>query len=102
MCTAEQHPLLFCNSGIARVAVQAQQGGSSILTFWASGKLLPTSFLFQTQLTLLKRVSVHTYSMKFYRAHLHHFLSALPFITKLLIYLKWKKKNLTEKQNKDL
>lgn len=97
MCTAEQHPLLFCNSGIARVAVQAQQGGSSILT-----KLLPTSFLFQTQLTLLKRVSVHTYSMKFYRAHLHHFLSALPFITKLLIYLKWKKKILTEKQNKDL
>lgn len=31
--------------------------------------------------------------MKFYRAHLHHFLSALAFIAKLLIYLKWKKKS---------
>jgi len=71
-------------------------------TFWATEKLLSTYF-FQTQLTLLKRVSVHKYSVKFYRAHLHHFLSALAFIAKLLIYLKWKKKNHhTEKKNKHL
>lgn len=47
----------------------------------------------QAQLTLLKRVAVHKYSVKFYRAHLHHFLSALAFIAELLIYLKWKKKS---------
>lgn len=32
-------------------------------------------------------------SVKFYRAHLHHFLSALALIAKLLIYLKWKKES---------
>lgn len=67
-------------------------------TFWASEKL-PSTLFFQTQLTPSPEQSlVYKCSGKFCRAHLHHFLSALAFIAKLLIYLKWK--NIITQQRK--
>lgn len=63
-----------------------------LFTFWASEKLPSTLFFFPNSVDSPEEF-LFMISVKFYRAHLHHFLSALALIAKLLIYLKWKKES---------